>query len=57
MRAFEQQLREDLDVFNSEDLFVFLSIAERFRPHLYMVMFGNPVFDKEIADILRYFLF
>ena len=57
MQKFETQLRSDLQISRQEDLYVLLSIAEGFRPNLFSLMFGNPVFDIEVADILRYFLF
>jgi len=57
MQKFESQLRSDLQITRSEDLHVLLSISEGFRPNLFSLMFGNPVFDIEVADILRYFLF
>ena len=57
MHSFDTQLRSDLEIQDDEDLFVLLSIAEGFRPGLFSLMFGNPVLDVEVADILRYFLF
>ena len=57
MQKFESQLRSDLQISRQEDLYVLLSISEGFRPNLFSLMFGNPVFDIEVADILRYFLF
>ena len=57
MQKFESQLRSDLSIERQEDLYVLLSISEGFRPNLFSLMFGNPVFDIEVADILRYFLF
>merc|ERR1712228_556446 len=57
MQKFESQLRSDLNIARQEDLYVLLSISEGFRPNLFSLMFGNPVFDIEVADILRYFLF
>ncbi|ETO33463.1 protein tyrosine phosphatase, partial [Reticulomyxa filosa] len=57
MKKFEQQLVKELEISSAEDLLVFLSIAETFRPNLFFLLYLNPVFEQEFEDILKYFLF
>jgi len=57
MLQFEKRLTEELLIGSAEDLYCLLSVAERIRPNLYVSMFGNPIIDSEVAEILRYFCF
>ncbi|ETO24620.1 hypothetical protein RFI_12538 [Reticulomyxa filosa] len=56
MKKFEQDLILELEICAKEDLRVFLSIAENFRPNLYSLLYLNPVFEQEFEDILKYLL-
>lgn len=56
LKQFREQVMADLKIPNHEDFCVFLSIAERYRPNLYLTLYGNPIVQHRMQKVLELFL-
>jgi len=56
LKKFREQAMAELEISNEEDFSVFLSLAEYYRPNLYVTLYGNPIFKQQMKELLSLFV-